>query len=193
MTKKTKILYSATIIGFLMIFTGLAFIYLDKYSKKGIYNNVLNQNGYEIYEIQKPIYFSAYIESAWIPTLNPTKDNEVIELNKEINKIGDVSIIIESIMNRGNDIYFNFDATPYITYEKGEFLYNSIFNDDGTATSYNNYPSFIIQNNRNMKVDIGQNGYGPMSKFSFGVNIDNYDLISDGFTLEYNCSILLVD
>ena len=190
MQKNKKLLYfTVIVIGIITVTMVSALFYINKYSKKGIYKNVLNQDGYEIYEIQKPVHFSTYIEPEWIPTLNPTEDNKVIELNKEISKVGNVAIIIESIMHRGNDIYFNFDAIPYITYEEGEFLYNYTFNDDGTATTYNNYPTFIIYNNSNMQVDKGQNGFGS-SQFSFGIDIDNYDLIKDGFTLEYNSSIL---
>ncbi len=36
-------------------------------SKEGIFNNVLNQDGYTTFEIQKPVSFTAYIESTWIP------------------------------------------------------------------------------------------------------------------------------
>jgi beta-lactamase regulating signal transducer with metallopeptidase domain len=154
-------------------------------SKEGIFNNVLNQDGYTTFEIQKPVSFTAYIESTWIPK----KENEVIELNKEIGKVGKVGILLESVMHRGNDIYFNFDAKQFINNDSGEFLYNDILNEDGTATSYNLWDAFNIYNN-NTKIDVGQTGYGPGSKFSFGINIENYDVIKDGFTLEYKGSIL---
>jgi hypothetical protein len=93
-------------------------------------------------------------------------------------------------MHRGNDIYFNLDARQFINYGSGEFLYNYILNEDGTATSYNLSDSFNIYDNENTKIDVGQRGFGPGSKFSFGINIEYYDVITDGFTLEYNGSIL---
>lgn len=154
-------------------------------SKEGIFNNVLNQDGYTTYEIRKPVTFTAYIESTWIPR----NENEVIELNKEIGKVGKVGILLESVMHRGNDIYFNFDAKQFINNDSGEFLYNAILNEDGTETSYNLWDAFNIYNN-NTKIDVGQRGYGPGSKFSFGINIENYDIIKDGFTLDYKGSIL---
>jgi len=154
-------------------------------SKEGIFNNVLNQDGYTTYEIQKPVTFTSYIESTWIPR----NENEVIELNKEISKVGKVGILLESVMHRGNDIYFNFDAKQFINNDSGEFLYNAILNEDGTETSYNLWDAFNIYNN-STKIDVGQRGYGPGSKFSFGINIENYDVIKDGFTLDYKGSIL---
>lgn len=154
-------------------------------SKEGIFNNVLNQDGYTTYEIQKPVTFTAYIESTWIPR----NENEVIELNKEIGKVGKVGILLESVMHRGNDIYFNFDVKQFINNDSGEFLYNAILNADGTETSYNLWDAFNIYNN-NTKIDVGQRGYGPGSKFSFGINIENYNVIKDGFTLDYKGSIL---
>lgn len=161
-------------------------LYVNKYSKDGIYNNVLNQEGYKIYEIQKPVHFTTFIDPDWIPA----EENEVIELNKEISQIGNVKIIIESVMHRENDIYFNFDAIPYITYEEGEFLYNATFNEDGTTTSYSDFAGYHIYKKDNMDIDVGQRGSGPNSKFSFGIDIENYDLIADGFNFEYNSSIL---
>ena len=154
-------------------------------NKEGILSNVLNQDGYATYEIQKPVTFTAYIESTWIPK----NENEVIELNKEIGKVGKVGILLESVMHRGNDIYFNFDAKQFINYDSGEFLYNAILNEDGTITSYNLSDSFNIYD-KNTKIDVGQRGFGPGSKFSFGIDIENYDVIKDGFTLEYKGSIL---
>ncbi len=92
------------------------------------------------------------------------KENEVIELNKEIGKVGKVGILLESVMHRGNDIYFNFDAKQFINNDSGEFLYNDILNEDGTATSYNLWDAFNIYNN-NTKIDVGQRGYALVQNF----------------------------
>ncbi len=37
---------------------------------------------------------------------------------------------------------------------------------------------------------VGQRGFGPDSKFSFGISINYYEDIKDGFYLEYNGSVL---
>lgn len=187
MLKNKSLIYKTLlcIVFFIVILISVIF-YKNNLSKEGIYNNVLNYDGYKIYEVQKPVNFTAYIEPTWIPK----NENEVIELNKEIAKVGNVEILLENIMHRGNDIYFNLDARQFINYSSGEFLYNYILNEDGTATSYNLSDSFNIYDNENTKIDVGQRGFGPGSKFSFGINIEYYDVITDGFTLEYNGSIL---
>ena len=178
-----KILLS---IGLFIVIISVIF-YKNYVSKEGIYNNVLKRDGYKIHEIQKPANFTAYIESAWIPK----DENEVIELDKEIGKVDKVGILLESVMHRGNDIYFNLDARQFINYDSGEFLYHGTFNEDGSFKTYNRANAFNIYDNKNNKIDVvGQRGYGPSSKFSFGIDIENIDVIKDGFTLEFNGGIL---
>jgi hypothetical protein len=141
--KNKKLIYKIAliIVGFIILLVASIY-YKNKFSKTEIYKNVLNQDGYKVFEIQKPIHFAAYIEPNWIPK----KENKVIELKEVIGEVGSVKIIVESIIHRGNDIYFNFDAIPNIKYNEGAFLYNSIINKDGTATSYNLADSFNIFN-----------------------------------------------
>jgi hypothetical protein len=161
-------------------------IYNNQFSEKGIYNNVINQNGYEVYEIQKPIQFTVFIDPSWIPT----KENEVIELNEEIAKVSNVGIVLKSVMHRGNDIYFNFDDIPYITFEKGEFLHNYEINEDGTSTTFSLSDGYYMYKKDGAEILVGQRGIGPSARFSFGINIEFYDQITDGFYLDYKGSIL---
>lgn len=181
MFKSNKFIYTWIFLVFLIT----VLLYEFKFSEKAIYNNAVKQNGYKLFEILKPAHFTASIDPNWIPT----NENEVLKLNKEVGEVGNVKIIIESVTHRGNDIYFNFDAKQFIKYNSGEFFSNDEINEDGTFTSYNLIDSFRISN-KDTIIDIGQRGWGPSAKFSFGINIENYDLISDGFTLEYNGSIL---
>ncbi|MCB8817072.1 hypothetical protein [Desulfosporosinus shakirovi] len=169
MLKNKSLIYKTLLCtGFFVIILISTLFYKNNLSKEGIYNNVLNYDGYKIYEVQKPVNFTASIEPTWIPK----NKNEVIELNKEIAKVGNVEILLENIMHRGNDIYFNFDANQFINYDSGEFLYNYILNEDGTATSYNLSNSFNIYDNNKTLIDVGQRGLGPNSKIYFGINIE---------------------
>lgn len=59
-----------------------------------------NLDGYEIFELENPVNFTAYIEPAWIPD----KEHEVIKLNKVLTKVRNVEIVLENVMHRGNDI-----------------------------------------------------------------------------------------
>ena len=175
-----------TILKILFIIAVAFVFYRNCISEEGIFDNVLNGSSYDIHEIQKPISFTTIIEPTWVPE----NENEVIELNKEIGKAGRVGIILESVMHRGNDIYFNYDAKPFINYYSGEFLYHAEFNEDGTVSSYFPSNAFNIYDKNNNKIDVGQTGCGPISKFSFGIEIENYDAIKEGFTLEFNGGIL---
>lgn len=187
MLKNKSLIYKILLsVGFLFIILISVIFYKNNISKEGIFKNVLNSDGYKIYEIQKPVTFTAFIEPTWIPK----NENEVVELSEEVSKVGKVGILLESVMHRGHDIYFNFDARQFINYHSGEFLYHYTFNEDGTVTTYNPSNSFNIYDNKNNKINVGQRGYGPISKFSFGINIENYDVIKDGFTIEYSGVIL---
>ncbi|NMA68893.1 MAG: hypothetical protein GX958_05695, partial [Desulfitobacterium sp.] len=147
-----------------VIFVGVGLL-ANPLSEEAILNNVLNGNNYKIYEIQKPNTFTTYIEPTWIPK----NENQAIKLNKEVSKVGQVGILLENVMHRGNDIYFNFDAKQFINDDSGEFLMHYIFNEDGTATSYHLANAFNIYDNKNNKINVvGQKGYGPIAKFSFG-------------------------
>lgn len=166
-----------------ILFSGYLY-FQDNFSKAGILRKAINRKGYNIIELEKPVNFTGIIKPEWIPV----KDNQEIKVKEEIGKINQVSIILESVMHRGNDIYFNFDAIPYIKYGQGEFLYHHIINKDGTFTSY--YSGIFKVSKGNQNIDVGQTGTGPDSKFSFGIDIDYYEQIKAGFTFDYTGGIL---
>ncbi len=172
-----------TLIVIVILFNGFQY-FQNNFSKAGILRKAINQKGYNVFELKKPVYFSGNIKSEWIPV----KDNQEIKVKEEIGKIDQVSIILESVMHRGNDIYFNFDAIPYIKYSQGEFLNHYIINEDGTFISY--YSDIFKVYKGNQNIDVGQTGTGPDSKFSFGIDIDYYEQIKAGFTFDYTGGIL---
>ena len=49
-----------------VIIIGIALL-ANPLSEEAIFNNIINRDGYTIYEIQKPISFTVYIEPTWIP------------------------------------------------------------------------------------------------------------------------------
>lgn len=96
------------------------------------------------------------------------------------------NILLGTVLNRGNDIYFSLDTTYNLKYNKGNFMYNGIFNEDGSFTTNGSFEDFYIYNNKGEKVDIGQSGQGPNSSFGFAIEPENYDLIKDGFYAKYS-------
>lgn len=184
MLKRNKRIGILITIGVAMFTIGI-FLY-NRYNTNRIYDRVLQQDGYQLYEIQNLVTFTVFIDPEWIPTRN----GEEMQLNKELCKINNVSIVLERTIHRGNDIYFVFDAIPVIGYKEGEFLSHYIINQDGTSSMTDNSNMFHVYNNKNSVIDVGQHGFGPSSQFSFGLNIENYDLFADGFYMDYNSSII---
>jgi hypothetical protein len=154
-------------------------------SDKAIFNRIINQNGYSIREIQKPITFTAFIKPEWFPKAK----GDVSELNVEIGKVNEIGIILESVIFRENDLYFNFNAKPPLNRPHGEFLYSSVIHADGTSSTYSvEYPYKVYT--KDHSILINETGSGPESKFSFALKLKDVDLIKKGFTMEYKGSVL---
>lgn len=65
------------------------------------------------------------------------------------------------------------------------------FNDDGSFIGITPWKENTALNNKSgQKIDIGQTGDGPNSDFSFGINIENQELLHDGFYVKYSGFIL---
>jgi hypothetical protein len=77
-----------------------------------------------------------------------------------------------------------------LNYIDGEFLYNVIFNEDGTFTSNSNANDFLVFNTESESINKGQKGIGPSSAFSFGIQPEEYDKIRNGFYVNYTGMIL---
>jgi hypothetical protein len=73
-----------------------------------------------------------------------------------------------------------------MNYNNGSFMYNSIFNEDGTFTTKGSYNDYNLYNNNDEKIDVGQTGQGPNSSFGFAINPESYDLIREGFYVKYS-------
>ena len=157
----------------------------DNYTNEAIYRNVITQKGYTLREIEKPIKFSSEININWIPN----EVNKEKKLNVEISRVKNIPIILESIIRRENDIYFNFTSNPNFKYTHGFFLSNEIINEDGTAATFTLSDSFSIKSG-DMTIQVGQTGFGPGPKFSFGIENEDLNQIKDDFRLDFIGSIL---
>jgi hypothetical protein len=72
-----------------------------------------------------------------------------------------------------------------LPYLKGDFLYNGIFNPDGTFTTSSSWSEFELTNLMQQPIEVGQRGRGPNSDFSFNVEKEQWHLIEQGFTMRY--------
>ncbi|MNP65732.1 hypothetical protein D3C76_1613540 [compost metagenome] len=76
-----------------------------------------------------------------------------------------------------------------MNYQRGEFLYNGIFNEDGTFSSPS-HGEIILHDKDQHNIDFGQHGYGPGADFSFGIQPEDQKRIQNGFDVKYTGYIL---
>ncbi len=165
----------------------LSYHYYDtNYSDHGILEKVKNRNGYVLNQVQEPISITLFIKPEWIPFDSDSK----LTLNEKMLKIHNTNIILDNIWNRGNDIYFSFRTKYDLNYRGGEFVYNGIFNNDGTFSWSSKIDGTILYDKEQRRITVGQTGSGPEADFSFGIESENYSTIKEGFYIEYNNFIL---
>ena len=80
---------------------------------------------------------------------------------------------------------FDFTTDYDLPYLKGDFLYNEIFNPDGTYTTSSNMVDFELMNPKHQPIVVGQRGSGPNSDFNFNIEKEQWQLIDQGFTMRY--------
>lgn len=183
MTRGRIAIFIAIIV--LVIFRGYHF-YFDNYSDKGILENVTSRTGYTLNLVKESESVEFFIEPEWVPF----NEDEKKELDIVLTTKNNTNIILTEVWNRGNDIYFSFDTSYNMDYNQGTFMYNGLFNEDGTFSTFGIIDAFDIHNLKNEKVEVGQTGRGPNSAFSFGINPENYELIKDGFNVDYSGFLL---
>ena len=160
--------------------------YNKHYTDVGILNNITSRKGYSLNIKKESIDVELFIKPEWI-SFNSNKPSS---LNIKLCDKDDTNIILNQVWNRGNDIYFSFDTSYNLNYTKGEFLYNGIFNEDGTFTWCSGPNDFLAYDLSHNKIEIGQPGYGPNSAFSFGINPEQYSRIKNGFYVKYSGMVL---
>ena len=132
MSSRLKV-FAITLILIVMVLMFYRYYNLN-YTQQAILDNVTNRDGYSLINQQEQVPIEVFIKPDWIPF----KPNERKELNVQLLKIHNTTIILDNVWNRGtsgNDIYFSIHAAFNMKYKAGEFLYNGLFNEDGTFSS----------------------------------------------------------
>lgn len=175
------------IIGIVIIYAGLvSFYYNTHFTSAAILRNATNRDGYSLNIHKEPIEIELFIKPEWIPFASDEPKNLDVKLCEKNN----TDIMLTQVWNRGNDIYFTFDTSYHLNYTNGEFLYNGLFNEDGTFTTSSNINDFLVYNLSGESIYLGQHGFGPNSSFSFGIEPEEYEKIRDGFYVKYSGMIL---
>ncbi len=181
---KKKISFAVIVSVFILL---LSYQYYNaNYSNHGILGKVQNRNGYILTQVQNPISLRFFIKPEWIPY---TSDQKLL-LNEQLLNVNSTNIVLDNVWNRGNDIYFSFRTTYDLNYQGGEFIYNGIFNEDGSFSWNSRIDGIVLYDVNGTRVSMGQTGTGPESDFSFGIEPEDYAMIKDGFYVEYNDFIL---
>jgi hypothetical protein len=165
-----------------IIFVGIFFYYRSHYTNAAILKNSTGRKGYSLSISKEAVNIELFIKPEWIPFNSNIPKN----LNVKLSETNNSNIILDQVWNRGNDIYFSFDTSYNLDYNKGEFLYNGIFNQDGTFSWNSNLDALSVYDSLNNTIKIGQTGFGPNSAFSFGIQPEQYDRIRDGFYVKYS-------
>jgi hypothetical protein len=174
------------ILGLLVIVIGVWVYYNNHFTSTEILRNATNREGYSLNISKEPVEIELFIKPEWIPF----DSDQPKELNVKLCEQNNTDIILTQVWNRGNDIYFTFDTSYHLDYENGEFLYNGVFNEDGSFTSNSDVNDFVVYNLNSESIGLGQKGFGPSSAFGFGIQPEEYDKIRDGFYLKYSGMIL---
>jgi hypothetical protein len=170
------------IITMFIISVGIFLYYRSHYTNAAILKNSTSRKGYLLNTIKETVDMELFIKPEWIPF----NSNKPKNLNVKLSERNNSNILLAQVWNRGNDIYFSFDTSYNLDYNKGEFLYNGIFNQDGTFSWNSNFDALSVYDSLNNAIEIGQTGLGPNSAFSFGIEPEQYDKIRDGFYVKYS-------
>ncbi|KZS47088.1 hypothetical protein AWU65_14720 [Paenibacillus glucanolyticus] len=184
MRKKTLLGLSVMLILIFIII--LVVVQFSKKDQIKGFENRLKNNGYEIQEIQKPVSINVHIKPEWIA--NKTENTKKVEVT--ILEKNNTKIILENVQYRENDIYFTFKTSTKINKDDSVFLSNNVFNADGTSHAYAPNNLFEITTSKKEIIPLGQIAFEENSGFSFGVPVENYHSIKNGFDLKYSGFIL---
>lgn len=178
--KKKRVLIWGSVISCFLLITYV--FYVDQYSNEGILKNVIDRDGYTLKKLKDDVAVELFIEPEWIPFHTNVEQKMDIILAENDN----TNIHLVEVWNRGNDIYFSFDTTYNLDYNRGKFLYNVLFNEDGSFTHSSSSHVFTLYTKDGVPIEWGQSGVGPNSAFGVAVDDSNYDLIKNGFYIKYS-------
>jgi hypothetical protein len=173
--------YKAVLLIILVILMVGYSYYQENYSNKGITNHVIQKDGYTLDLAKTSVPIELFIKPEWIAY----RSGEVKNLKIKLLEINHSTIILDNVWNRGNDIYFSFHTTFNMNYKSGTFLYNGIFNNDGSFSSSPDFGELRLLDPNKTSIPLGQIGIGPGSDFSFGIEPKDQKSIQKGFYITY--------
>ncbi|WP_105445903.1 hypothetical protein [Paenibacillus sp. AR247] len=168
------------IIAVIIVIVGGYRIYSLNYSDEGIMDHVIAHKGYDVNLVKEQVPVKIFVKPEWIAF----GQDERKDLKVEVLEMNHTRILLNDVLNRGNDIYFSFEAFPGWEHRSGEFMYNGKLNPDGSVMTQG--PNLRLTDKSGQEIPFGQSGQGPRISFSFGINPEYHNLIRDGFYVQYS-------
>ncbi|SHG82818.1 hypothetical protein [Ornithinibacillus halophilus] len=176
-----KLFYPFIIAGVVLIW--VFFFYNDNFSNQGILDKVTSREGYVLNLVRENEPVKFFIKPEWIQ-LN---ENGEKELDIELTEKNNTTIILDgTFMRDDNIISFSFDTSYEMDYGAGRFLYNGIFDPNGTYYTQTSHKNYYLYNENGDEIEIGSVGQGPESAFGFEIESEDVALIKNGFYVEYS-------
>ncbi|WP_143812953.1 hypothetical protein [Paenibacillus sp. XY044] len=172
--------WAVMIIAVIIVILGGYRIYALNYSDEGIMDHVFRHEGYAVNLAKEKVPVKIFVKPEWIAFGH----DERKDLKVEVLELNHTRILLDNVWNRGNDIYFSFEAFPGWDHRSGEFMYNGKLNPDGSVTTQG--PNLRLTDMSGQEIPFGQSGQGPGISFSFGINPEYHHLIRDGFYVQYS-------
>ena len=161
----------------------MGIMYYFIFSSNAILKNVSQQRGYTVEGSQEAVPIEMFIE----PQMYNIKEGTEKKVNQVIHQQNNTLIILESVIFREDSLSFNFTTDYDLSLVEGDFLYNLIFNSNGSFTTiggvWNEYKAKTL---RNEQLEVRETGRGPNSDFSFSLYKPQLELLNEGFTIQYN-------
>lgn len=163
-----------------------AFLYSPQLSNNVLEQQVLSQQKYYLVLLDKRVPIDIFVKPEWIPK---AQDEELL-IQEVVATIEGNDIILDNVVYREDDIYFNFTTKNNMHRNGGILIANQIIEANGEFSS-ENFLSLLNLNNANGEVVTpGQLGIGPGFDFSIGVELADAPSIQQGFYVK-NVSYML--
>ncbi|WP_202079107.1 hypothetical protein [Caldalkalibacillus salinus] len=147
--------------------------------------NIFESGQYTIDQKEKE-NIELFIDPEWIPLSSVDSH----KLDVQVAEFHNTSFLLHKVINREHDILFIFHTTYMLDSEEGTFLYNKIFNNDGTYTSTGANGQFILRDPQGEIIETGQTGFNSDFSFAFGIQSSEFEKLKEGFSVGYSGMIL---
>lgn len=178
-----------TFIFIIILFIGIAGIFILPKILPSLENNILYQQGYQIINQSQEIELKFEFDPIWLPS----KDGEVKKLHKLIYQGHSTKIYLEKITNvmDSENLAVALNIEPDYHAEGGTFVSKLVFQKDGSFQTINLHPDIYDQSGVKLNEFIPTfNGSG--NQFGFFVKKENVNNLKGPLLIKYDHYLNLI-